>query len=199
MGDARSREYTTLFQDAGRHLLDLINDILDMSKIEAGNHELVRERLAVGAVVHECVEMMTERAAQGGVELKAEMPAAPIWAEADRCAMRQILLNLFSNAIKFTSEGGVVARARLVDGMLALSVSDTGVGIPADQLHRLGNPVVQLKNNVGITQAGTGLGLALVRALVQTHSGTLRIESAEGRGTAVSVSMPASAQGGLAA
>jgi two-component system cell cycle sensor histidine kinase PleC len=200
LGDARYREYTGLIQDAGRHLLDLINDILDMSKIEAGKHELQRERIAVGSLVRDCVELIRERAAQGELELVADLDTAPASIEADRRALKQILLNLLSNAIKFTPAGGRVSvAAKAARGMLVLSVADTGVGIPGDQLYRLGNPFVQLRNHAGATQEGTGLGLALVRALAGLHRGTLRIESAEGRGTVASVEIPLDGAASLAA
>jgi signal transduction histidine kinase len=200
LGDTRYREYTELIQDAGRHLLDLINDILDMSKIEAGKHELQRERIAVGPLVRDCVDLMRERATQAELELVADLDTAPAWIEADRRALKQILLNLLSNAIKFTPAGGRVSvAAKVARGMLVLSVADTGIGIPGDQLYRLGNPFVQLRNNAGATQLGTGLGLALVRALAGLHPGTLKIESAEGRGTTASVEIPLDEAASLAA
>ena len=200
LGDARYREYTGLIQDAGRHLLDLINDILDMSKIEAGKLELQCERIAVAALVGECVELMSERAAQAELELVVDLGAAPASIQADRRAIKQILLNLLSNAIKFTPAGGRVSvAARAARGMLVLSVTDTGIGIPGDQLYRLGNPFVQLRNSAGATQEGTGLGLALVRALAGLHRGTLKIESTEGSGTTASVEIPLDEAASLAA
>ena len=106
-------------------------------------------------------------------------------------AIKQILLNLLSNAIKFTPAGGeVTTSVSLKNGIAVLSVKDTGIGIPADQLYRLGNPFVQLRNDAGRTQPGTGLGLALVRALAEMHNGTLKIESEEHVGTTVSVEIP---------
>jgi signal transduction histidine kinase len=199
LGDAHYREYTGLIQGAGRHLLDLINDILDMSKIEAGKLELERERIAIGPLVGECIELVSERAAQGELELVADLAAAPI-IEADRRAMKQIMLNLLSNAIKFTPPGGrVEVSARIAGAKLVLSVTDTGVGIPSDQIYRLGNPFVQLRNNAGSSQVGTGLGLALVRGLVGLHRGTLKIESAEGKGTTASIEIPLDEAASLAA
>jgi signal transduction histidine kinase len=200
LGDAHYREYTGLIQDAGRHLLDLINDILDMSKIEAGKLELQRERIAIGPLVRECIELMSERAAQGELELTADLAAAPAAMEADRRAIKQIMLNLLSNAIKFTPPGGRVGvSARVAGANLLLSVTDTGIGIPSDQIYRLGNPFVQLRNNAGSSQLGTGLGLALVRGLVGLHRGTLKIESAEGKGTTASIEIPLDEAASLAA
>jgi signal transduction histidine kinase len=200
LGDAHYREYTGLIQGAGRHLLELINDVLDMSKIEAGKLELQRERIAVGALMRECVELMSERATQADLELVADFGAAPASIEADRRAIKQIMLNLLSNAIKFTpADGRVTVAAKVCGNNLVLSVADTGIGIPSDQLYRLGNPFVQLRNNAGATQVGTGLGLALVRALAGLHRGTLRIESTEGQGTTASVEIPLDEAASLAA
>src|SRR5215469_4757216 len=200
LGAPRYQEYTGLIQKAGRHLLDLINDILDMSKIEAGKYELHREQIDVGHMISECISMMRERALQGGVQLEEDIPAEPIYVEADRRAVKQILLNLLSNAVKFTPMGGrVTTRAMPRENKLALSVEDTGVGIPADQLYRLGNPFVQLRNNAGSAHEGTGLGLALVRSLAEMHGGLLKIESIEHKGTTVTVELPLELKASLAA
>jgi signal transduction histidine kinase len=191
LGSPRYREYTGLVQKAGRHLLDLINDILDMSKIEAGKLELHRERIDVRLLVTECSMLMRERAKQAGIALQEEVPSDALQVDADRRAIKQILLNLLSNAVKFTPAGGrVITRAVQVGHTVAISVEDTGVGIPADQLYRLGNPFVQLRNHAGSTHEGTGLGLALVRSLAEMHGGQLRIESFENRGTTVTVEIP---------
>jgi signal transduction histidine kinase len=200
LGDAHYSEYTGMIQGAGRHLLELINDILDMSKIEAGKFEIQRETVGIGSLLQDCVEMMRERADAAGISLSEEVPAHPVWAHADRKAIKQILFNLLSNAIKFTPRGGkVLAKAALFDGAVILSVSDTGVGIPADQLSRLGNPFVQLRNHAGTSHVGTGLGLALVRSLVEMHHGTFQIESVEGVGTTVTVRISAAKAAELAA
>ncbi|MEJ0025101.1 MAG: ATP-binding protein [Rhizomicrobium sp.] len=189
-GDTRYRDYAGLIHSAGTHLLDLIGDILDMSKIEAGKLELHRERVNTAALVRECVELVSERAAAGGVALDMREALTPVFLSADRRALKQIVLNLLSNGIKFTPVGGVVAIGVSDEGALCrLSVSDTGVGISAAEIDRLGNPFVQLSNNSG-NHAGTGLGLALVRGLSELHGGRMRIHSIEGQGTTVTVSMP---------
>jgi signal transduction histidine kinase len=194
-GDPRYQEYGGLIHNAGRHLLSLINDILDMSKIEAGKFELNRETLDMRDVIHDCLDLMRERASQGGVELRVEAAATPLRIDADQRAMKQILLNLLSNAIKFTPQDGRVAvRATLSDGKLILRVKDTGIGIAADQLNRLGNPFVQVRSSAGASHEGTGLGLALVRALAEIHGGDMAIESRLGGGTTVTVSIPALAR-----
>jgi signal transduction histidine kinase len=191
LGDARYGEYSGLIQGAGHHLLSLINDVLDMSKIEAGKFELHREPFDIREIVHDCRDLMRERAGQGNVELSEDLPATPLRIEADRRAIKQILLNLLSNAIKFTPEGGrVTVHAGSADGVLVLSVEDTGIGIPADQVSRLGNPFVQVRNSAGASHEGTGLGLALVRALAEIHDGQLKIESVLGRGTIVTILIP---------
>ena len=191
LGDKRYGEYSGLIQGAGHHLLSLISDILDMSKIEAGKFELHRQRFDIREIVHDCTELMRERAQRDGVTVIEDIPSQALAIDADRRAMKQILLNLLSNAVKFTPSGGkVVVRAISEGSDLVLSVSDTGIGIPADQIDRLGNPFVQVRNNVGASQEGTGLGLALVRALAEIHEGTLKIESVLQKGTTVSVRIP---------
>jgi signal transduction histidine kinase len=200
LGDTHYREYTGMIHDAGRHLLDLINDVLDMSKIEAGKFEIERETVGIGSLVLDCVELMRERADTAGISLSADVPTAPTWAYVDRRAIKQVLFNLLSNAIKFTPSGGqVTARAAQAGGAVILSVTDSGIGIPADQLTRLGNPFVQLRNHAGTSHVGTGLGLALVRSLVELHQGSFQIESAEGVGTTVTVRVSAAQAAGLAA
>jgi signal transduction histidine kinase len=200
LGDAHYREYTKVIQSAGRHLLDLINDILDMSKIEAGKHEIHREKLNVADIARDGLVLMTENASSAGVRLISDFPPDALTIDADKRAMKQILLNLLSNAIKFTPFGGeVTAKAERRDGRIILSVRDTGIGIPKDQIYRLGNPFVQIRNHAGVSQNGTGLGLALVRSLAEMQDGALKIESEEGHGTLVSVSFPSDEVASLAA
>jgi cell cycle sensor histidine kinase DivJ len=162
-----------------------------MSKIEAGKFELHLQSFDAREIVRDCVELMRDRAVQEGVILREEVPPGPLWIEADRRALKQILLNLLSNAIKFTPSGGrVTVQAASLGDSLSLSVSDTGIGIPADQVSRLGNPFVQIRNSAGASHEGTGLGLALVRALTEVHGGTLGIDSEPDRGTTVRVAIP---------
>ncbi|HEX4304388.1 MAG TPA: ATP-binding protein [Rhizomicrobium sp.] len=190
IGDDRYRDYAGLINRAGTHLLDLIGDILDMSKIEAGKLELRREAVDTAALARECAELMAERAASAGVALRSDLVLAPPLVSADRRAIKQILLNLLSNAVKFTPQGGMVTvRVAEDGGECRISIADTGIGMPAGELHRIGNPFVQLSNNSG-NHAGTGLGLALVRGLIELHGGTFRIESVEGQGTTVTVLLP---------
>jgi signal transduction histidine kinase len=191
LGDARYREYSGLIQGAGHHLLSLINDVLDMSKIEAGKFELHRESFDIREIIRDCLDLMRERAQHSDVELSEDIQATPLEIKADRRAIKQILLNLLSNAIKFTPAGGrVIVHAKSANNSLVISVEDTGIGIPADQVSRLGNPFVQVRNSAGAAHEGTGLGLALVRALAEIHDGRLKIESVLGLGTIVSVVLP---------
>ena len=196
LGDARYSDYAQMIREAGGHLLDLINDILDMSKIEAGKFEIQRERFDAREIVGDCVAMMQDRAATASVALDIEAPSVPLWLTADRRALKQILLNLLSNAVKFTPAGGAVtaclstASGGRAAAACVLAVRDTGVGIPAEALKRLGNPFVQLRNGADLTHQGTGLGLALVRALTEMHQGAMRIESEQGAGTTVTIEIP---------
>jgi signal transduction histidine kinase len=189
-GDPRYREYAGLIHGAGKHLLDLIGDILDMSKIEAGKLELHRERVNTAALVRDCVELLAERALVGGIDLDISEALTPVFVSADKRAIKQVLLNLLSNAIKFTPQGGTVAVGVGEQGaMCEIFVADTGVGIAASEIDRLGNPFIQLSNNSG-NHAGTGLGLALVRGLAELHGGAMRIRSVLGQGTTVSILLP---------
>ena len=192
LGVVRYEEYVRLIHDSGQLLLDLISDILDMAKIEAGKLELNVEEVDLGAVIQDSMRLLRERAQQQGVALTAELPAAAISLEADRRAIRQILLNLLSNAVKFTLPGGTVTVRALSDrGSVTLQVLDDGVGIPAGDLPRLGQPFEQASTDPTLSKGGTGLGLALVYALAKKHGGKVRIDSEEGVGTTVSVELPA--------
>jgi signal transduction histidine kinase len=191
LGDNRYREYSRLIHGAGTHLLGLINDVLDMSKIEAGKLELSPEQFDLKTVIGECVDMMAERAGASQIELATEVPAGALFLFADRRAVSQMLLNLLSNAVKFTLAGGRISiRAASRDSRIILSVEDNGVGISEADLQNLGNPFVQAHNQPGILHTGTGLGLALVRALAEKHAGSMHIESRESVGTTVRIELP---------
>ena len=192
IGNLRYREYARNIQDAGHHLLDVIGGILDMAKIEAGKYDIVQEEVRLNGVVAECLELMRERAGERQVSLVSDL-AGPERISADHRAMKQIVLNLLSTAIKFTPPGGKVTVAtKATADTLVLAVRDTGIGISANDLHRLGKPFVQLGRPTAAVsaQAGTGLGLALVRALAEKHGGRLIIESEAGRGTCARIEIP---------
>ena len=188
LGNERYEEYATLIYDSGQLLLDLISDMLDMAKIEAGRLELNYERVDVNGTVEDCVRMLRDRAENSGLELTLSLPKEPLFLIADRRAVKQVLLNLLTNAIKFTPAGGHVGvNVRYGDGLATITVRDTGVGIPAHELPRLGNPFEQVNSDPMLAKGGSGLGLALVRALMEKHGGTLSVDSEEGVGTTVRV------------
>jgi PAS domain S-box-containing protein len=190
LGDERYREYTGLIYDSGMHLLDLISDILDMAKIEAGKAELNFEPVDLAGTIEDCARLLADRARNGGVELIIEVPVTGISLVADNRAVKQIVLNLLSNAVKFTPRGGHVwATARSDGHRVILCVRDDGIGIPEEALPRLGRAFEQVTTDSHVAKTGTGLGLALVRALAQKHGGGMSIESVEGEGTAVTVEL----------
>ncbi len=183
-------EYAELIHDAGAHLLDLINDVLDMSKIEASKYELDLEELDTREPVSAALRLMRLQADDAGVQLRGLLPSEPLEGEADRRALKQIVLNLVSNALKFTPRGGLVTVSlQALAGALELSVADTGIGIAEGDLERLGRPYEQAGDAVQQSR-GTGLGLSLVRAFAELHGGEMSIESRLGEGTAVTVRLP---------
>ncbi len=188
----RYRDYAQDINASGRHLLDLINDVLDLSKIEAGKTQLDIEAVDVADVVTACRRLSDERAGAHGLSLSLDTDAAPpvIWA--DKRALKQILFNLLSNAIKFTEKGGqiTIAARETAASQVCFSVSDTGCGIPAGEIDRILRPFEQMENSYARSRGGSGLGLPLVRALAKLHGGDIDIASCEGRGTTVSVILP---------
>jgi two-component system, cell cycle sensor histidine kinase PleC len=192
VGNPRYREYASLINESGQLLLDLIGDILDMSKVEAGKYQLHLEEIGVSDLVESCVRLVHRRAEDSNVKLVTDIPAGSLLVRLDKRAVKQVLLNLLSNAVKFTpKDGSVTLKARLDADILTLSVMDTGVGIAVDDLPRLGQPFEQANIEADLTKTGTGLGLALVKSLVQLHGGAMRIESKLGAGTTVTVTLPA--------
>jgi two-component system cell cycle sensor histidine kinase PleC len=189
---ARYAEYAGDIHASGTHLLSLINDLLDVAKIEAGRMEIDPMPLDAGRIVTEVERLMAPRARARRLVLShAVEPGLPL-IEADERAFRQIALNLASNAIKFTGEGGHVAmRCRRADeGGLLLEVEDDGIGIAPEKLSSVFQAFSQIDNRFGRKEGGTGLGLALVRGLAELHGGRCRIESVPGRGTKVGVYFP---------
>jgi two-component system cell cycle sensor histidine kinase PleC len=191
LGHPRYDEYTTLIHDSGQLLLDLISDLLDMAKIEAGKLKLFFEQVDLESCIADCVRLVQGRALANNIEVKMVMETACLKVEADRRALKQVLLNLLSNAVKFTMNGGhVTATASVVGGRVTILVRDDGIGISKDDLPRLGRAFEQVVADPMLAKAGTGLGLALVNALVEQHNGTFRIESEEGIGTEVTIELP---------
>ena len=183
-------EYADLIHDAGSHLLDLINDVLDMSKIEAAKYELAFEQMDAREPISAALRLMRLQADDAGVQLRGILPSGPLEVDADRRALKQITLNLISNALKFTPRGGLVTVSlHALAGAMELSVADTGIGIAEADLERLGRPYEQA-GDAGSQAKGTGLGLSLVRAFAELHGGEMSIESRLGEGTAVFVRLP---------
>jgi cell cycle sensor histidine kinase DivJ len=186
----RYAEYAQMIHESGGHLLDLINDVLDMSKIEAERYELSLEPFDARDPISSALRLVRLQAHEAEISLRGVLSPEPLLVEADRRALKQITLNLLSNALKFTPAGGSVTVTLLADGrMLELSVSDTGVGIAPEDLKRLGRPFEQAGRSDQKSR-GTGLGLSLVRAFAELHGGSMSIESALGEGTAVTVRLP---------
>jgi cell cycle sensor histidine kinase DivJ len=183
-------EYAEMIHDAGRHLLELINDVLDISKIEAARYELNREMIDAREAVAAALRLTRLQADESRISLRGLLPSEPIEAFADPRALKQIVLNLVSNALKFTPAGGSVTVSLKGYGEeLEIVVSDTGVGIAEADLERLGRPYEQA-GDAEQKVRGTGLGLSLVRALAELHGGAMSIESRLGEGTSVSVRLP---------
>lgn len=190
LGDARYTEYARDIFESGNYLLGVINDILDMSKIEAGRFSLDIEPIDVGPLIKETVRVISLASAEKQIEVVTRIDEK-IAISADRRAVKQILLNLLSNAVKFTSNyGRITVRAKLTSGALVLTIEDTGCGIPSSALRKIGQPFEQVQNQLTKTQAGSGLGLAISRSLAELHRGALKIRSKEGIGTIVSVRIP---------
>ncbi len=194
LGNDRYDDYATMIYDSGQLLLDLISDMLDMAKIEAGKLELNFERVDLAGTIEDAVRLLRDRAETGGVALHVEADRHLPSLLADRRAVKQVVLNLVSNAIKFTPAGGHVRVVAAQDGdSVRILVCDTGIGIPASEIHRLGQPFEQVCGDPMLAKSGTGLGLALVRSLAEQHGGTMAITSREGSGTEVSVTFPLAA------
>ncbi len=184
-------EFATDINAAGHHLLDMINDVLDLSKIEAGRYELANEMVELGMVVRCCIGMLKLRANDGGVRIDNATAGMRVALRGDGRALKQVVLNLLSNAVKFTPNGGVVSlRIEHVDAGVSLVVTDTGIGIDADALQSLCEPFHQADASISRKFGGSGLGLAISQKLLALHGATLTIESTPGQGTTVRASFP---------
>ncbi len=188
---ARRLEYAKLINESGRHLLSVVNGILDMSKMETGNFQITPEPFAPRQVIENCCDLLALKAQESGVTLKARISGHLPEIVADRRALKQILINLISNAVKFTPRGGIVnVSATCEAGKLVLAVEDTGVGIRADDLPRLGEAFFQARTSYDRQHDGSGLGLSIVKGLVELHGGDADIRSRLGEGTRVTVRLP---------
>ncbi|TAK49724.1 MAG: PAS domain S-box protein [Xanthobacteraceae bacterium] len=188
---ARRNEYAALIHDSGQHLLSVVNDILDMSKIESGAFEISSEPFSPREAIFTCCDLMALKARENGIDLNVRVPEDMPRMRGDKRAFRQVLLNLLSNAVKFTERGGTVTVAATIEGArIVLRVEDTGVGIGAEDMARLGDPFFQAGTTYQRRHEGTGLGLSIVRGLVALHEGELNFYSKIGEGTRVTVTLP---------
>ena len=192
-------DYARDIHRSGQYLLDVINDILDMSKIEAGRIKLEVARFDLVAMIEDALRMIAPRALEGGVKIARAVPAS-LDITADRRALKQVLINILANGVKFTPEGGQVRVAvRGLRGATEIAISDTGIGIEASELPKLGRPFEQVENQFTKTRSGSGLGLAISKSLVELHDGTIEIDSEPGRGTTVTILIPTPETGSAAA
>ena len=188
---ARRKEYAQLINDSGQHLLSVVNGILDMSKMETGNFEISPEPFAPRAALLHCCNLLALKARENGVDLITRAAEDLPVMNGDPRAFKQIVLNLVANAIKFTERGGSVTVSAAVEGSrLMLRVTDTGVGIAAEDLERIGDPFFQAGKTYQRRHEGTGLGLSIVKSLVGLHNGEMNVQSTVGEGTTVTVALP---------
>ena len=188
---ARKLEYARLINESGRHLLAVVNGILDVSKMENGHFEITREPFAPAGAIESCTDLLALKARDSGIDLKIRLAHGLPDVAADRRAFNQILINLISNAIKFTQRGGAVTVSALCDGPnFAVTVEDNGVGIGEADLPRLGEAFFQADASYDRRQDGSGLGLSIVKGLVGLHGGEVDIRSRLGEGTRVTVRLP---------
>jgi two-component system, cell cycle sensor histidine kinase PleC len=193
LGSEKYQEYCHDILTSGHYLLEVINDILDMSKIEAGRMKLDMEELDLSKTLAESLRVVSGRANDKNLDLDAEIDD-PISVVADRRATKQIIVNLLSNAVKFTPDGGrIIVRSRQVEDSIVLLIADTGIGIAPQSLRRLGRPFEQVESQLTKTYHGSGLGLAIARSLTNLHGGSMRLRSKLGSGTVVRVTLPRNA------
>lgn len=193
IGQREYVEYAGDIHDSGLLLLTLINDVLDMSKIEAGAMELCEEAFDAGRLAGDACKLLRERAASAGIDLSVLPPDPPVGAVGDRRLLLQVLINLVSNAVKFTEAGGTVkvSGERTGGGGVRLLVADSGIGIEAQHLDAVFHPFFQVEGASSRRQTGTGLGLSISRAIMRAHGGDLTIASEPGRGTVAVMEIPA--------
>jgi two-component system cell cycle sensor histidine kinase PleC len=186
-------EYAEIIHQSGHHLLTLINDILDLAKIEAGGLQLRESIVDLPALIEECVKLLGAKAQDGRLDLSFDAPVCMSPLRADERALKQVMLNLLSNALKFTPPfGSVIAFARMEpNGDVAFGVTDTGLGIAEEDRTRVFQNFGQGRHDVVVVDKGTGLGLPIVKGLIEAHGGTVVLTSRVGDGTCVTATLPA--------
>jgi len=190
LGAEKYSEYCSDIRGSGEYLLEVINDILDMSKIEAGRIRLDFEELDLDTLLAESMRVVSAKAQEKQLQVSARI-VPNLQLRGDRRAIKQIALNLLSNAVKFTPSGGnVTVRGRMSDEFIVLGIADTGIGIAKEALARLGRPFEQVESQLIKSHHGSGLGLAIAKSLIELHGGCMRIRSTPGRGTLVVVRLP---------
>ena len=193
--NAQQREYLTDVLTSAKHLLQLINDVLDLAKIEAGKMELKVQAFSVRQEIDEVITIIRPMAVKKRLDLSMEAPDGSVTVTLDPLKFKQILYNLLSNAVKFTPENGQVSLAvTLKDHQVRLNVADTGIGIKVEDLQRLFHEFEQLESGLGRQQQGTGLGLALTKRIVELQGGSIAVESEFGKGSMFTVVLPTTAE-----
>ncbi|MEJ2122070.1 MAG: PAS domain-containing sensor histidine kinase, partial [Alphaproteobacteria bacterium] len=192
LGNKHYAEYARDIFESGSHLLNLINDILDVSKLEAGKIELQETRCDIASIARSATRIVTERADSADIAIDLDVPDTLPAMRADERRLKQIFLNLLSNSVKFTPEGGkiVFAANTPAEGGVTVEVRDTGIGMSAEEIPRAMAPFVQIDSKLARQYDGTGLGLPLTKSLVELHGGTLVVESTPGEGTVVRLHFP---------
>ncbi|HER25971.1 MAG TPA: PAS domain-containing sensor histidine kinase, partial [Rhodospirillales bacterium] len=192
IGVEKYKDYTQTIAESGHHLLDIINDILDIARIEVGKLDFRPEPVDLENVIQSCLRLIAERAEKGGLSLRRNVQGGLPTVNADPRRLKQIFLNLLTNAVKFTPRGGTVTlRARMTKaGTLAISISDSGIGMKSDDIPKVMTPFVQVDSKLSRAYEGTGLGLPLTKLFVELHGGDMSIKSSPGTGTTVTVYLP---------
>jgi signal transduction histidine kinase len=191
LGDGRYADYATDIRDSGLHLLKLINDVLDVSKVEFGKVELAEEAVDIVSAIEGCIRLMRERADAAGLRLYHAMPASLPLVQCDELRVKQVLLNLLSNAVKFTPAGGTITvRGEITDQGLGISIEDTGIGIAPADIDKVLKPFGQIDSRLARKYQGTGLGLPLAKSMIELHGGRLELDSAPGAGTRATIWLP---------
>jgi signal transduction histidine kinase len=192
LGSPQNRDFIAAIHKSGQHLLEIINDILDISRIETGARQPVDGRVDISRMMESCRRLINERAQTADIDVSTGLGSWTGEILGDERMIKQMLMNLLTNAVKFTPRGGRVTLHAMVgtDGGLALAVSDTGIGIARENIEKVLEPFSQIDGSLSRKFEGTGLGLALVNAMMQVHGGTVEIDSAPGEGTSVTLHFP---------